>query len=76
MYFSIYDNKNSNSLTSVSFQWDFLNSNLQANLMIACRGISYEITIRWLLLNFTDGKSTLVQVIAWRYQATSHYMKC
>ena len=35
-------------------------------------GISYEIAIRWMLLYFTDNKSTLVQVMAWCRQATSH----
>ena len=37
------------------------------------RGISYEITLRWMPLDLTDDKSTLVQVMAWCRQATSHY---
>ena len=36
-------------------------------------GISYEITLRWMALDLTDDKSTLVQVMAWCHQATSHY---
>ena len=39
-------------------------------------GISYEIALRWMPLDLTDGKSTLVQelqVMAWCRQATSHY---
>ena len=37
-------------------------------------GISYEIAIRWMPLNLTDDKSTLVLVMAWCCQATSHYL--
>ena len=37
-------------------------------------GISYEIALRWMPLEFTDGKWTLVQVMAWCRQATSHYL--
>ena len=32
------------------------------------------IVLWWLLLNLTDDKSTLVQVMAWCRQATSHYL--
>ena len=34
----------------------------------------YEIAIRWMPLDLTDDKSTLVQVMAWCHQATSHYL--
>ena len=37
-------------------------------------GISYEIALRWMPLDLTDDKSTLVQVMAWCHQATSHYL--
>ena len=37
-------------------------------------GISYEIALRWTPLDLTDDKSTLVQVMAWCRQATSHYL--
>ena len=37
-------------------------------------GITYEIAPRWMTLDFTDGKSTLVQVMAWCPQATIHYL--
>ena len=37
-------------------------------------GISYEIALRWIPLDLTDDKSTLVQVMAWCCQATSHYL--
>ena len=37
-------------------------------------GISYEIALRWMPQDLTDDKSTLVQVMAWCLQATSHYL--
>ena len=37
-------------------------------------GISYEIALRWMPLDLTDDKPTLVQVMAWCRQATSHYL--
>ena len=37
-------------------------------------GISYKIALRWMPLDLTDDKSTLVQVMAWCRQATSHYL--
>ena len=37
-------------------------------------GICYEIALRWMPLNLIDDKSTLVQVMAWCRQATSHYL--
>ena len=42
--------------------------------MNGSRGISYEIALRWMPLNLSDEKSTLVQVMAWCRQATSHYL--
>ena len=35
---------------------------------------SCQIATSWMSLNLTDDKSTLVQVIAWYCQATSHYL--
>ena len=37
-------------------------------------GISYEIALRRMPLDLSDDKSTLVQVMAWCRQATSHYL--
>ena len=42
--------------------------------MINGWGISCEIAIRWMPLDLTDDESTLVQVMAWCCQATSHYL--
>ena len=38
------------------------------------RYISYEVSLRWMPLDLTNDKSTLVQVMAWCRQATSHYL--
>ena len=43
-------------------------------LVIDGWGISCEIDIIWMSLDFTDDQSTLVQVMAWCRQATSHYL--
>ena len=37
-------------------------------------GISGKIALRWMPLDLTDDKSTLVQVMAWCRQATSQYL--
>ena len=37
-------------------------------------GISYEIALRWMPQGLTGDKSTLVQVMAWCRQASSHYL--
>ena len=37
-------------------------------------GIFCEIALRWISMNLTDDKSTLVQVMAWCCQARSHYL--
>ena len=42
--------------------------------MIDGWGISSEIALIWMSLDFTDDQSTLVQVMAWCRQATSHYL--
>ena len=42
--------------------------------MIDGWGISGESVLIWMSLDFTDDQSTLVQVMAWCRQATSHYL--
>ena len=37
-------------------------------------GISCELALRWMSLDLTDDKSTLVKVIVWCHQATRHYL--
>ena len=43
-------------------------------LVIDGWGISCEIAPIWMSLDFNDDQSTLVQVMAWCCQATSHYL--
>ena len=52
-----------NSLAPGKFEWNFYGW-----------GISWEIALWWMSLDFTDDQSTLVQVMAWCRQATSHYL--
>ena len=35
---------------------------------------SYDVIFKWMPQNLVEGKSTLVQVMAWCHQATSHYL--
>ena len=37
-------------------------------------GIFCKIALKWMSMDLTDDKSTLVQVMAWCRQATSHYL--
>ena len=43
-------------------------------LVIDSWGISCQIALIWMPLDFIDDQSTLVQVMAWCRQATSHYL--
>ena len=63
-----------NSLAPGKFEWNFRYLILQIITVIYGWGISCEFTLRWMSLDLTDDKSTLVQVMAWCRQATSHYL--
>ena len=63
-----------NSLAPGKIEWNFKCVIFKRNLVIDGWGISSEITLIWMLLDFTDYQSTLVQVMAWCRQATSHYL--
>ena len=63
-----------NSLAPRRFQFNFRKVIFKLNLVNGGWGISYEIVLRWMPLDFADDKSTLVQVMAWCHQATSHYL--
>ena len=54
------------------FQWNFTLVNLKLILVLDDWGISCAILPIGKSLGFTDDKSTLVQVMAWSHQATSH----
>ena len=64
-----------NSLTPGKFEWNFRPVIIfKEILMIDGWGISCEIALIWMSLDFTDDQSTLVQAMAWCHQATSHYL--
>ena len=66
--------KSFNSLTTGKFEWYFRYLIFQMISVIDGWGISCELALRWMSLDLTDEKSTLVQVMAWCHQATSHYL--
>ena len=63
-----------NSLPPGRFQFNFRWVIFKLALVNGVWGISYEIALRWMPLDLIDDKSTLVQVMAWCWQATSHYL--
>ena len=63
-----------NSLAPGKFQWNFRHVIFKQILVIDGWGIACEIAQIWMSLVFTDDQSTLVQVMAWCRQATSHYL--
>ena len=63
-----------NSLAPGKFEWNFRQVIFQCILVIDGWGISCEIALIGMSLDFTDDESTLVQVMAWCRQATSHYL--
>ena len=69
-----YNNFPINSLAPGKFKWNFRHVIFKHILVIDGWGSSCEIALIWIWLNFTDDQSTLVQVMAWCHQATSHYL--
>ena len=53
---------------------DFKCVNFNYNLGIDILGIHVDISMEWMPVDLIDSKSTLVQVMAWCRQATSHYL--
>ena len=62
------------SLAPGKFEWNFRYVIFKGILVITGWDISCEIALIWMSVDFTDDKSTLVQVMAWCRQATSHYL--
>ena len=62
------------SLAPVRSEWNFRYVICKLISVIDGRGSFGEIAVRWMLLDLNDDKSTLVQVMAWCHQATSHYL--
>ena len=63
-----------NSLAPGKFELNFRYVIFKWILVIDGWGISCEISLIWISLDFADDLSTLVQVMAWCHQATSHYL--
>ena len=63
-----------NSLASGKFEWNFRYVLFKWILVINGWGISCEISLICISLDLTDNQSTLVQVMAWCHQTTSHYL--
>ena len=68
------DVKALNSLTPAKFEWNCRYAIFKQTSVIDCWGISCEISLIWMSIDFIDDQSTLVQVMTWCRQATSHYV--
>ena len=73
--FPSYEDSHVNSLTPGKFEWNFRHVIFKQILVIDGWGISCEIAQIWMSLDFTDDQWTLVQVMAWCNQTTSHYLR-
>ena len=71
-----YDDDKINSLAPGRFQRNFRKVIFQVILVIDGWSISCKVLLKWMPMDLTDGKSTLVQVMALCRQATSHYLRC
>ena len=63
-----------NPLASGIFEWNFREVLFKLISTIDVWGIACEIAIRRISLDLADNKSTLVQIMTWCRQATSHYL--
>ena len=63
-----------NSLAPGKFELNFRHVIFKQLLVTDSWDISCEIAPIWMSLEFTDDQSTLVQLMAWCRQATSHYL--
>ena len=63
-----------NSLAPWRFQFNIRKVIFKLTLVNGGWSISHEIALRWMPQDLTYDKSTLVQVMAWCRQATSHYL--
>ena len=60
-------------MTPGRFEWNLRSVIFKLILMIGGWNIFSKIALKWMSLDLIDDKSTLVQVMAWCHQATSHY---
>ena len=63
-----------NSLAPGILKYDLRKTIFKLNLVNDGCDISSEIALRWTLRDLSDDKSTLVRVVAWCRQPTSHYL--
>ena len=63
-----------NLLAPGKFKYNFIHVILKQILVIDGWDISCEIALIYMSRDFTDDQSTLVQVMDWCHQATSHYL--
>ena len=63
-----------NSLAPGRFEYHSKNIIFNLVLQIGIFRCSHDNALRWMTQDLTDDKSTLVQVMAWCRQATSHYL--
>ena len=64
-----------NSLTLRGFEWNFKEGDFQANFDDWWfRFLLFKLPSGWMSLDLTHDMSTLVQVMVWCHQATSHYL--
>ena len=63
-----------NSLAPGKFEWNFMYTIFKLISVRDVSGISCRIVLIWMPLGFTGDQSTLVKVMAWCCQATSHYV--
>ena len=63
-----------NSLTPGRLEWNLIQAIFNLILVNGGRGIKCETALRCMSLDLTEDKSTVVQVMAWCRQATSHYL--
>ena len=63
-----------NSLVPGRFEQSFRQIIFQLNSVTDGWGIFCKIALRWMPLDHPDDKSTMVRVMAWCRQATSHYL--
>ena len=73
-WYGVTRNQWVNSFAPGKFGWNLWHIILKQILVIDDWGISCEIALIWMSLDFIDEQSTLVQVMAWLSQATSHYL--
>ena len=70
----VYRAWNQNSLAPGKFEWNFKYVIFKQILGIDCWSLYCEIALIWMSLDCTGDESTLVHVMVWCHQATSHYV--